>query len=211
MNGAPPVIKDVWGKEHDLIKEDIRIIFTASQLKLWKYYDDWDHYKREFKKNGCQFGTTNNEEEYNPDKDANYQMLQTLQDFTDEEIKAYTAKTHEKILGIAQDKTAMLRTLKADKRSYSAYQKALYMYNELLRDGYSRQQLKDIKKRMLMDAKSGAIRCANKRLFVIPDWYACCEHYFLHIPKPRGLVKPDEVVCRPYRGKDKIDVLRSPH
>ena len=31
-----PVIKDVWEDMHDVIKEDIQVIFTASQLKMWK-------------------------------------------------------------------------------------------------------------------------------------------------------------------------------
>lgn len=30
--GYKPVVKDVWGKEHDLVKEDIEVIFFASQL-----------------------------------------------------------------------------------------------------------------------------------------------------------------------------------
>lgn len=34
-----PIIKDAWGDTHDVIKEDIQVIFTASQLKMWKYYD----------------------------------------------------------------------------------------------------------------------------------------------------------------------------
>lgn len=66
----------------------------------------------------------------------------------------------------------MLRTLKADVKSYSKDKVALALYPELLRDGYNRQQLKDTKKRMLLDAKSGTIKCKNKRLYVIPDFYA---------------------------------------
>ena len=32
-----PIIHDAWGDEHDIIKEDIQFIFTASQLKMWRY------------------------------------------------------------------------------------------------------------------------------------------------------------------------------
>ena len=42
-----PIIHDAWGDEHDVIKEDIQFIFTASQLKMWRYYDSWEDYKRE--------------------------------------------------------------------------------------------------------------------------------------------------------------------
>ena len=105
----------------------------------------------------------------------------------------------------------MLKTLKADKNAATADKVALAIYPELLRDGYSREQLKDIKKRMLQDAKSGGIKCANKRLFAIPDWYAACEYYFCGIERPVGLLANGEVACRPYRSFDKADVLRSPH
>ena len=31
-----PIIHDAWGHEHNIIKEDIQFIFTASQLKMWR-------------------------------------------------------------------------------------------------------------------------------------------------------------------------------
>ena len=105
----------------------------------------------------------------------------------------------------------MLRTLKADENSYQKDKVALKLYPELLRDGYSKSQLKDIKKRMLLDAKSGVIKCKNKRLYVIPDWYGACQHYFLGEEHPKGLLEKDEIVCRLYMDYEKADVLRSPH
>ena len=38
------VVKDIYGKEHDVLKEKIEVIFTKSQFKMWKYYKDWDEY-----------------------------------------------------------------------------------------------------------------------------------------------------------------------
>lgn len=105
----------------------------------------------------------------------------------------------------------MLNVLKAKKKSIMPDKQALYLYPELLRDGYNRQQLKDTRKRMLMDAKSGAIKCANKRLFAIPDWYAACEYYFMHVDRPVGLLKNGEIACKPLNNFDRADVLRSPH
>ena len=32
VNGVDPVIKDFWGLEHDLIKENIQVLFTESQF-----------------------------------------------------------------------------------------------------------------------------------------------------------------------------------
>ena len=211
INNAKPIIKDAWGKEHDLVKENITIIFTESQLKMWKFYDSWEDYKRCYKEAGCAFGKMNYEEKYIKDTTINYQMLQTLTDFTDQEIKEFTAREHDRIKNLAENKESMLRMLSAEEGSDNPFQKALWFYPELLRDGYARKLLKDIKKKMILDAKSGAIQCQNKRLFAIPDWYAACEYYFLHEEHPKGLLENGQVSCKPLRRHDKADVLRSPH
>lgn len=211
VNNVPPIIKDIYGTYHDLEKENIQIILTKSQFKLWNFYDSWDDYKAKFRANGCSFNRTNFEENYIPDTEISYQMLQTLTDFTDEEMKIFTAKSHEKITGIARDAQTMLQTLQADEESLNPYKRALAVYHELLREAYSKETLKSIKKKWTLDAKSGRIKCANKRLFVVPDFYAMCEYWFLHIEQPKGLLRNNEVACRSYRDKEKIACLRSPH
>lgn len=211
VHGVRPTIKDIYGKEWDLEKDNIKIILFKSMFKLWKYYDSWDHYKQEFKKNDCRCGKTNYEEEHLVDKALNYQMTQTLVDMSDEEVAQYTREEHKKILGITKDMDSMLKTLRADEESDSPYKAALALYPELLREAYSRESLKAIRKRMLLDAKSGKIRCANKRLFACPDLYGICEWLFLHDPHPKGLLRNGEVACKIFRRHGKVDVLRSPH
>lgn len=209
--GVKPILKDVWGDYHDLVKENIQIILTKSQFKLAGFYTNWNHYKTCFKENNCTFNRTNFEESYFPDKEISYQMLQTLVDFTDEEIKAFCSRSYEKIENIASSMNAMLTTLKADEASPNPYKRALAIYPELLREAYSKETLKAIKKRWLLDAKSGRVVCDNKRLYLIPDMYAACEYWFLHIKEPKGLLENGWISCKPFRSKDKIDVLRSPH
>lgn len=216
INNVPPVIKDIFGKEHDLVKENIQIIMFKSMFKLNKYYEDWDHYKREFKENNSRCGKTNYEEEYLANKALNYQMLQTLEDFTDEEITEFTKYTHDKIMGLTKDIDSMLNALKADEESNQPYKVALKIYPELLREVYSREALKAIRKRMLLDAKSGKIKCnpkqgGNKRLFACPDLYGVCEWLFCHEEHPKGLLRNGEVACKIFRRHEKVDVLRSPH
>ena len=211
VNNVKPIVKDIYGKEWDLEKDGIKIILFKSMLKLWNYYGSWQQYKDEFKKNNCKCGKTNYEEEYLEDKALNYQMIQTLFDFTDDEIYQFTFNEHERIQNLTKDKDSMLRTLKADEESEQPYKAALAAYPELLREAYSRETLKAIRKRMLLDAKSGKIRCLNKRLFVCPDLYGVCEWLFLHEKNPKGLLKNGEVACKIFRRHDKVDVLRSPH
>ena len=104
----------------------------------------------------------------------------------------------------------MLKVMKADKASNNPLRAALAYYPELLREGYVKQQIKDTKKRMLLDARSGKVRMKNKRLFAIPDFYAASEFYFQHIEKPEGLLPKGTIACKVYRKYNKADVLRSP-
>ena len=172
VHNVEPVIEDFYHVKHDLRKEDIQIILTNSQFKLCKSYFDWEEYKKEFKRCGCKFVIAQFDEDWPPDKTMNYQFIQALQDFTDDEIKEFTIKARRRIKNLARNPSSMLETLKAEEDSCIKDKVALSLYNELLRDGYSREQLKDIKKRMIFDARSGTIKCKNKRLYVVPDWYA---------------------------------------
>ncbi|MDE5818609.1 MAG: hypothetical protein K2I07_04735, partial [Lachnospiraceae bacterium] len=45
VHHCSPVIADIYGTKHDIIKEDIQIIFTKSQFKMYRYYDSWEEYK----------------------------------------------------------------------------------------------------------------------------------------------------------------------
>ena len=37
-----PVIKDIYGKEHDVIEEEIQIIFTKAKFKMAKHFHSWE-------------------------------------------------------------------------------------------------------------------------------------------------------------------------
>ena len=211
VNNVKPILKDAWGKEHDLIKERINVILTTSMFKLYKLYKDFEEYKKFYKENGCRFCRTNYEEDYIKDTTLNYQMCQTNTLVTDEEIKRLVSAEHKRIVDITKNKDAMLKTLKAAETSEQPYKVALAIYPELLREAYARESLKNIRKRMLYDAKSGKIRCENKRLFVLPDFYAACQHWFMGEEHPKGLLDKDEIACKIFKLHSKADVLRSPH
>ena len=210
LHGAKPVLADAWGKEHDLVAEDIWMILTTSQVKMWKFYDSWDEFKSYFKKTGWSFSRTNFEESYIPDSTMNYQFIESLVDFSDKDMLEFTQPTWDKIQSLASSEEAMLHTMRADETSSVPYNRALSLYAPLLRDGYAKETLKAIKKRWTMDAQSGKLLCKNKRLFVIPDMYAACEYWFLGDKHPKGLLENGEVSCKIYRSSDKVDCLRSP-
>jgi predicted nucleic acid-binding Zn ribbon protein len=209
---APTKIKDIYGKEWDIEKDDIQIIFTKSQFKMWKYYDSWEHYKDNFKKYNCQAGTCNEEVEDPKYSRVNYQFLQSLTDITDEELATISKKTVDNINNLGSDVSVMLRILGGDKsnKNKNPFQEALSIYPEMLVDEYSKKVLKDTKKSLVKEAKSGKLFIDGHYTFISPDVFAFMQWLFLGIEKPDGLLKDGEVSCSLYRKSEKLDVMRSP-
>jgi hypothetical protein len=205
------IVKDIYNVEHDIIKEDIQIIFTKSQFKMWKYYKDWDDYKDKFIKHNCQAARLN-EEDVSADANINYQMIQTLTDMTDEELIKLSEDTVQDILKIGSDKETMLRILGVTGTNISKnyFQQGLKLYPELLNDEHSKQAIKDKKKRLIKDARSGRLNVKGKYTFLVPDLYAFCERLFLGIDQPKGLLIKGNVYCDLFEN-GKVDCLRAPH
>lgn len=71
-------IPDAWGDAIDVEEQDIRYLFTTSQLKMWKMYPSWEAYKKAFKDSKTKISINSYA---NPAKDTvtfAYQYLQTL-------------------------------------------------------------------------------------------------------------------------------------
>lgn len=204
------IVRDVYGKEWDIIEDKIEVIFTKSQFKMWKYYTSWADYKEKFVKYNCQAAMLNEEDTSGSGK-LNYQMLQTLTDITDVELKEISAGTVKDILQIGTDRDTMLRVLGATETSNkNSFQKALHMYPELLNDVHAKEVIKNKKKSLVKDAKSAKLNVNGKYTFICPDLYGFCEKLFLGIEDPKGLLADGEVYCSLY-DSGKVDVLRSPH
>ena len=208
-----PIVKDIYGKEHDLIAEDIQIIFTKSQFKLWKYYESWDDYKDKYKKYNCTAGYTNVEEDRIKDATINYQMLQTLTDITDEEILELAGCSINKLNTIASSVDNMKSAFGITPYTVNktAFQQAVELYPDLLNDEYVKVQLREIKDSWIKRYKSGKLQVSGKYTFLLPDFYAACQYWFLGYENPKGLLNDGEVFCWLFRKHDKVDCLRSPH
>lgn len=207
-------ITDIYGKEWDVIKDNIEVIFTASQFKMKKYYNDWTDYQTRFILNNSQ-AVKLNEEDIGENANLTYQMLQTLTDISNKELKELAAPTANDILNIGSNRDTMLRVLGATKtnKRKNYYQEALSIYPEMLNDEHSKKIIKDKKKSMVNEARSGKIRVNGKYTYLIPDLYAFCERIFLKGEAskfPNGLIPNGEVFCKIYN-EGKVDILRSPH
>lgn len=213
VNSYSPIIKDIYGKEHDIIAEDIEIIFTKSQFKMWKYYDSWEQYKEFFKKYGCTAGYTNLEENRIGNAAINYQMLQSLTDITDEEILAIADKSVTRLNNVCSSIDSIKDIFGAT--PYNEYktplQKAIVLYPELLNDVYIRTKLREIKDSLILNYKAGKLSIYGKYTFLLPDFYAACQYWFGGIENPDGLLDDGEVFCWLFRNSSELDCLRSPH
>jgi hypothetical protein len=206
-------VTDIYGKEYDIIKDNIEVILTKSQFKMWKYYSSWDDYKEKYQEHKCHAGKCNEEDDKFSYAKLNYQMLQTLVDMTDGELKKVSERSINSIVNIGKDKDTMLRVLGVvesnNKKNY--IQQALEVYPELLNDTYSKEILKQVKKSMVRDSRAGKIDTNGRYTFLIPDLYAYCEWLILGVKEPIGLLADGEVSCSLYNNEEKLDCLRSPH
>ncbi|NFO30402.1 hypothetical protein FDB41_06770 [Clostridium botulinum] len=209
-------VLDVWGQPHKIIKEDIRIIFSASQFKLWKMYDSWNEYKEAFKKYNCTANICETDEDEYKDMQLNYQMFQTLTDMDDLQIKKLAKnfeELHTKLHGDRESKLEFLgATLNNKNRDYM--QECLRLYPEMITSDYIKEQLVKAIKSAKNDAKSGRIVIPNtKRMFLLPDPVAFMEWLFKGEETPKGCLEDGEVYCKLYEENQnqKLDVLRSPH
>lgn len=207
------LVQDIYGVEHDILSEGIQIIFTKSQFKMWKYYSSWEEYKQYFKQYRCQAGVCNMEEDVFEYAKINYQMLQTLTDLTDEELRALCAKTVEKLDKLSSDRETMLNVFGATSGNWrkDAFQEALMLYPELLQDEYCRATLRLIKAKIEREATAGRLDIEGYYSFLIPDLYAFCQWLFLGDTAPAGLLQNGQVYCRLFEPGTELDCLRSPH
>lgn len=207
------IVCDIYGKEWDILRDDIQFIFTKSQFKMWKFYESWDDYKTQYKQHNCKAGKCNEEEDKFRDAKINYQMLQTLSDLSDEELIQICSKTAQKLENISTDFRTMLNVFGATKlnTNKNPFQECLYIYPELLHDAYCRETLRDIRESIRNDACGGRLDIDGKYTFIIPDLYAFCEWLFLKDENPKGLLEDGEVYCSLFPKAEKLDCLRSPH
>lgn len=212
-NNCTPIVKDIYGQEHDVIAEDIQVIFTESQFKMYKYYASWEQYKKLYKQYGCTAGYTNEEEERIKDATINYQMLQSLTDISDDEIYRIAEPSIEKLNNLCSSVEHIKEAFGCTpyNTNKTAFQKSVELYPELLNDGYVRNKLKDIKDSMVKNYKSGKLQVHGKYTFILPDFYAACQHWFMGLKNPEGLLEDGEVFCWLFRKNEKLDCLRSPH
>jgi hypothetical protein len=215
VNGCSSKIEDIYGKTWDIIEDDIQVIFTKSQTKMWKYYDSWEQYKEYYKFYNCTAGYTNKEEDKIKDATINYQMLQTLTEASDRDIDNIIKKSNDKLKNLCSSVQSMKSAFGIapdsceDNMTY--LQRAIKLYPDLMNDEWLKIILRQIKDSMVKNYKAGSQSINGKYTFLLPDFYAACEYWFMNNKSPNGLLNDQEVFCWLFRKSEELDCLRSPH
>lgn len=207
------IIKDIYGKEHDIISENIYAIFTKSQFKMYKYYDSWEEYKEYFKRYNCKAGICNMEEEKIPNSKLNYQELQTLTDMTDEELLEIATPSIDRLNNLCSSVNSMQMAFGVTpyNTNMTPLQQAVKIYPDIMSDSYFKDIIRNIKDSLIKKYKSGKLEIEGKYTFILPDFYAACEYWFLNIQNPDGLLDGEQVWCNLFKHRKELDCLRSPH
>ena len=180
---------------------------------MYKFYNNWNEYKEYFKLYNCSAGCTNIESDRIKDATINYQMLQTLTDFEDDDVIKIAQKSIDKLNSLGSSIKNMKEAFGVTpyNQNMTYLQQAIDIYPNLLNDEYLKGVLREIKKSLTKKYKSGKLEVKGKYTFILPDLYSACEYWFMGIENPKGLLEDGEVYCSLFRKNKELDCLRSPH
>jgi hypothetical protein len=222
-------ITDIYGKSYSITEIDY--IFTRSQFKMWKYFNNeydengcltktgWEVYKDNFKQYGCDACRCNVERNVKLNAKTNYQILQTLTtEMTNDDIHNLASYDINCLNGIGRNVQCMLNVLGANEKkndNMNWLQRSLLLYPEMLKDFYVKTLLKNTKDSMIKKFRSGKFNINGSYVFAVPDTLACLQWWFTDMDKKHlenfGFVKEGYVSCNLFADKEELDCLRSPH
>lgn len=222
-------VTDIYGKSYSI--SEIDYIFTKSQFKMWKYYNNeyddcgniirtgWEVYKDNFKRYACGACRCNVEKNVKLNAKTNYQVLQTLTtEMTDDDIISLASYDINSLNGIGRNVQCMLNVLGANEKrndNLNWLQKSLILYPEMLKDFYVKTLLKNTKDSTIKKLYSGKFNINGAYVFAVPDTLACLQWWFTDMDKGQletfGFVKEGHIACNLFSDKEEVDCLRSPH
>lgn len=211
------IIQDIWGDPRDVREADV--ILTASMLKLWNSYANWEDYYRNCQENHYEFcATKTTPMELEHVRDTNYQFLQSY-NLTDEELQELCQPTIDEIkdvLGLDYRKTLAftagfgLNDENVFDEDVAIYIKALMADERMINDPFIIRKVWNMIERRIDAAKRGAIRVNANYAMISGDPYALCQSMFgLEVT---GLLKKGEIYHKYWidKGSDELACFRAP-
>jgi len=209
-------IIDVWGTPRDVRKAEV--ILTASMLKLWDSYKNWEDYYNNCCLNHYEFATPKiTPRTLENVRTTSYQYLQSY-DFTDAELKELVKPTIDEIndiLGADYRKSILYMagcSLNENNIQYMAddFVKALCINPLMINDPFVKDSIYRNIEKKIENAKKGTIKINGNYAMIGGDAYALAESMF-NMPV-KGLLKAGEVYHKYWidNGDTEIVCFRSP-
>ena len=214
-------IYDRWGTGYNV--DDIDVILSESQFKMYKYYGSWDEYLEYVKAGGIKWGVARYNRKYDDEYVlANYQYIQVLT-LPQEDIAELIKPTIEWIQKICSgdELYAMLYSfggfdeedtyMDAYNKAQSLTMKAVVKNREFLKDTYVRRKIYKNITETINQAKIGKIWVKGNYQFAISDPIAQCRSA-LGL-EPKGEIPADNIYSNFWRERrisGYVDVCRSP-
>lgn len=214
-------IIDYWGKLHKV--EDIDVILTTSQFKMYKRYKSWEEYMEYFNKYKHSFGVTRvspkQDKEYST---MNYQYIQTL-NLDDNKLYELAKPTIDWIDKICSgDRLYSLlflmgvmtkNNVKVDKmldKCDNNFIKALLLNPKVFEDEYVQRKIYQLIEKKIDEAKIGRVWVQGNYSMMISCPYELCNHAFKLDDK--HILKKGECYNKFWadKGIKKVDAMRSP-
>jgi hypothetical protein len=215
-------IIDYYGKEWDI--NDIDILLSVSQFKMYKQYKSWDEYKQLHEYHGHSWGVTKvNQKHDNEMALLNYQYIQTL-DLDKTKINSLIKPTIDWIEKICSgDKLHTLLFLlgsckesdtisKIFNKTNNNYVKAILYNDKLLNDPYIRKKIYDGISTKIKEAKIGRVWVKGNYQAMISDPFAQAQWVFNKNGGVTGLLKEHEHYSHFWNERNtvNVDACRSP-
>lgn len=213
-------IKDVWGNKKHV--DDIDVIISTSQFKMWSKYNSWEEYIEYQNKYGHTWGCSRvNKRVDNHLSTLNYQYVQS-NNFTPKTIKElasfsvnwvkdvclggriygllYLLGVHERDKDIGE----------IEKQSGMDIVNALMYCEDILKDTYVKNRIYRAIQKKIDQIKIGKLLVEGSYEFAIVDPYLYCEYIFGD--KPKGLLKEGQLWQRRWidKGSKEVALFRSP-
>ena len=193
-------IKDIYGIEHN--SDDIDIILTESQFKLWNAYESSEQHQRCMDERDLHWGVTKwGAPEKKKTMRTNYQFVQVL-NLQDEDMKELCQPTIDWFNGVSGD-DYNYKLLYSLGKTVSKYEpdelwnnlqdpaiKALMLEPELLEDSYLNEKITASIKKKIKESYIGKLIVKGSFNFLYCDPYGLAEYAFGM--EPKGLLKEFE-------------------
>ena len=215
-------ITDVWGKEYFV--DDIDVVLSQSQFKLWNAYEDWEEYEEQLWVNSLSWGVSKVSPNISDEKTymmTNYQFLQVL-NLSDDDIAGLCSQTVDWLKGVScgdlgKTKLYLLGNIanKYDaEKAYDCVQdnfvKCLLLDKRFVNDEYIRSRVVKSINKKIRESYFGNLIVDGNFMARISDPYAQCEFIF-GLPV-NGLLADKHHYCWYWsnRGVEKVVAMRSP-